>query len=180
MAMISAAKAQAINSMASSWLNPVIRNRIRVALTTAGWPSASWFSTAVNSASSSKNSFGSVIASSIIHPNKSPTRHKCSVGLHASCYLNSVAAFKLNLVHPLQTARQLGATPATLTAVEIQIGRLERQLALAGMQGHRLSLRNHRHLSDKLFPTGDPAAGNADQLVTLALGQLRPLGQREQ
>ena len=34
--MISAARAQAINSTASSWLNPVIRNRIRVALREQG------------------------------------------------------------------------------------------------------------------------------------------------
>ena len=44
-----------------------------------------------------------------------------------------------HLIHPLQTAGQLGTPATALAAVELQIRGLEGQLALAGMQRHRLT-----------------------------------------
>src|SRR5690554_3746225 len=82
-------------------------------------------------------------------------------------------------IDTLETAWQLIPTSAALTLVMFQILCAKRQGALAGLQHQRCTGRQHGEIDQVLLAAGDTLAGNADDLVALALAQLRQVAHRE-
>src|SRR5690606_35076264 len=72
-------------------------------------------------------------------------------------------------IDPLEATRQLVATPATLALVMLEVFRTQRQGPLAGLQHQGGAFRQHRQIDQVFLAAGDPLAGDADDLVALAL-----------
>src|SRR3990167_2375640 len=83
-------------------------------------------------------------------------------------------------IDPLETTRQLVAAPPPFTLVVLQVIRLERQGTIAGLQHQGRPARQHHQVGEVFLAAGDPLAGDADDLVALALAQLRQVAHREQ
>src|SRR5690606_35546476 len=83
---------------------------------------------------------------------------------------------QLDPVDLLETARQLVAAPPAFATVVLKILARQAQVAFARMHHQRGTGRQYRVGHHKLLARGDTRTGNADDLVALALGQLRKFG----